>query len=65
MACSNWFNCTDEKRKGLGLFQIFKLLITGVGADDCPAVRVSGTVNAVVTPATPVQRTLPIQVLMP
>lgn len=42
MACNNWFNCTDEKRKNLGWWQAFQLLFTGVGADDCPALRVSG-----------------------
>jgi len=60
MACNNWFKCNDDKRRNLGFMQILQLLVTGVGVDDCPAIRVSGDVNAVVTPSTPVQRTLPV-----
>lgn len=49
MACSNWFNCSDEKRQNLSLLQIIKLLIVGVGDDDCPALKVTGSITAETT----------------
>lgn len=49
VACPSWFNCSDEKRQNLSLLQIIKLLIVGVGDDDCPALNVTGTINAETT----------------
>lgn len=47
MACNNWIKCDNESRRNLGWWQLFQLLITGSGDDDCPAVRVKdGDVDA-------------------
>lgn len=57
-SCATFFSSCADKFKNMTWDMFWKMLI-GTDTNGCPAVRVMGTLNAELTPATPVQRTLP------